>query len=177
MVIEDTPPNSPGDNPPPSPPSSSNHPPPPPPPSHPPLHTPSPPLGSPTQSNAIKNRENIQEILDQQMQMVAIASPPSQPKMSGSGRVEVYYQKEIVVVVKVSKIPDANATIDDQPIPYVGDQSEIDDYGGFLDPGLMPKVIVPAVPLSVVFPDSYFDGDIPQGTNSNIECDDDHLNP
>ena len=50
MVVDNTPPNSPGDNPPlPHPPSRN-----PPPPSHPP------PLNSPPQSDAVKNGENYQ---------------------------------------------------------------------------------------------------------------------
>ncbi|CAI9281004.1 unnamed protein product [Lactuca saligna] len=76
MVVNDTPPNSPCDNPPPHPPPSLNPPPPSPPPSHPPTPTPSPP-----------------------------------------------------------------------------------------------------VPLNVVYPNSYFKGEVPHGTNSDIVSDDDQLNP
>ncbi|CAI9279612.1 unnamed protein product [Lactuca saligna] len=43
---------------------------------------------------------------------------------------------------------------DDHPIPDTGDQSETDDYEGFLDLG-----------------------DVPQGTNNDIDYDNDHLNP
>ena len=41
----------------------------------------------------------------------------------------------------------------------------------------MAQAIVTAVPLSVVYPDSYFEGEIPQGTNNDIDSDDDQLNP
>ena len=35
----------------------------------------------------------------------------------------------------------------------------------------------PAIPLSFVYPDAYFEGEIPQGTHSDIESNDDQLNP
>ncbi|CAI9262177.1 unnamed protein product [Lactuca saligna] len=57
--------------------------------------------------------------------------------------------------------PDANATTDDQPILYIGDQSDTDDHEGFFDLGFMPQAVVSVVPLNVVFPDSYFEGEIP----------------
>ena len=76
---------------------------------------------------------------------------PSQPGISKAGRVEVDNQKGIVVAEK-----------NDQPIPYAGEQFETDDYEGFLDLGFMEQVIFPVVPLSVVYPDSYFEGEIHQ---------------
>lgn len=33
------------------------------------------------------------------------------------------------------------------------------------------------IPLSVVYPDVYFEGEIPQGTHYDIESDDDQLSP
>lgn len=39
--------------------------------------------------------------------------------------------------------------------------------------GFMEQV----VPLSVVYPDKYFEGKIPQGNNRNIESVDEQLNP
>ncbi|KAL7593935.1 hypothetical protein Lser_V15G32348 [Lactuca serriola] len=61
-TVDDTPPNSPGDNPPPT---LTNPLPPPPPPSHPPPKTPSPPPNSPPQSDAAKKGENFQEVVIQ----------------------------------------------------------------------------------------------------------------
>ncbi|CAI9289841.1 unnamed protein product [Lactuca saligna] len=136
------PPNSLGDNPPPPPPPSSN-----------PALPPSsslrpPPLPStniprpsicPLQSNITKKGEKNQESLDHQMQMVVIAPTPSQPEMSETGRPNLDF----------------------------GDQSETDDYDGFLYIGFMPPA---AVPLNVIYPDSYFEGEIPQGTNNEIEA-------
>ncbi|CAI9278262.1 unnamed protein product [Lactuca saligna] len=74
------------------------------------------------------------------MQIVVIASTPSQSEMFEAGRVEVALHKEIIF----SDILDAN---------------------------------VHDVPLNVVYPDSYFEGEISQGTNSDIESDNDQLNP
>ncbi|CAI9287949.1 unnamed protein product [Lactuca saligna] len=85
MIISDTPPNSPNDNPLPPPRPLS--------PSHPPRRTPLPTPNSPPQYDAAKKGENNQETFDQQMQMVVIASNPSQPDMFEVGRVETDYQK------------------------------------------------------------------------------------
>ena len=108
--------------------------------------------------------------------MVVIASTLSQPKMYEAGRVETDSQKEFIIAGQDNNIPDADATTNDQPFPEVGDQSETDDYKGFFDLGLIPQVVAHIVPLSVVYPHSYFEGDIPQGTNSDIESDDAQLN-
>ena len=62
------------------------------------------------------------------MKIVMISPTPSQPDMPETGRVEVDLQKEILVV----DIPDTDTTTD-QPNPNVGDQSDSDDYEGFLD--------------------------------------------
>ncbi|CAI9271293.1 unnamed protein product [Lactuca saligna] len=88
-------------------------------------------------------------------------TPPNSP-----GRVEVDNQKEIV-----------DATKDDQRITDAGEQSETDGYEGFLDLGFLAQAVVHAIPLSVIYPDSYFEGEIPQQTNSYIDFDDDQLNP
>lgn len=77
-----------------------------------------------------------------------IASTPSQPEMVKLGRVD--NQKSVVISEQEKNIPDADATIDDQPIPDVGDQSETNDYEGFLELGFMAQT---DVPLSVVYPD------------------------
>ncbi|CAI9281892.1 unnamed protein product [Lactuca saligna] len=57
-------------------------------------------------------------------------------------------QKEIV--------PAVDEMNDDQPILYIGDQSEIDDYEGCIEIGFMPQVVL-VVLLNVVYPDSYFE--------------------
>ncbi|CAI9268606.1 unnamed protein product [Lactuca saligna] len=105
--------------------------------------------------------------------MVVIVSTPSHLEISEAGRVKVDLQKEIVV----ADIPYDDATTDDQPIPDVSDQSKTDDYERFLDMGFMPQVVIPVVPLNVVYFDSYFEWEIPQGTNSDIESNNDQLNP
>ena len=61
------------------------------------------------------------------MEIVIISSLP---EMYESGRDD--NQKEIFVAEQERNIPDADATNNDQPIPDVGDQSETDEYGGFL---------------------------------------------
>lgn len=61
-------------------------------------------------------------------------------------------QKEIVDAEKESNdqtIPDVDATNGDQPILHIGDQSETDEYEGFLDLGFMAQAVVP---LSVFLP-------------------------
>ncbi|CAI9303387.1 unnamed protein product [Lactuca saligna] len=75
------------------------------------------------------------------MQMVVITPTPSQPEMSETGR--AILQKEIVV----TNFLDAKTTT--QPIPDTGDQSETNNYVGFIDLGFMPQVVVPAVPLNL----------------------------
>ncbi|CAI9279421.1 unnamed protein product [Lactuca saligna] len=75
MVVDDTPPNSLGDNPI-SPPSINL-----PQPSHPPLRTPSPLPNSPLQSDAAKKGENNQGLSDQQMHMIIIALTLSQSEI------------------------------------------------------------------------------------------------
>ncbi|CAI9297955.1 unnamed protein product [Lactuca saligna] len=65
----------------------------------------------------------------------------------------------LALQISVANILDVDATTD-QPIPYTGDQSKIDDYEGFLDLGFMQEVVVPIVPLNVVYPGSSFKGDI-----------------
>ena len=85
--------------------------------------------------------------------MLVISSTPSQPDMFEAGRVEADCQKEIVIARQESNIPNT----DDQPITEVCDQSETDDYEGFLDLGFRLQVVVPTVPLIVVSPDSYFE--------------------
>ncbi|CAI9298282.1 unnamed protein product [Lactuca saligna] len=62
------------------------------------------------------------------------------------------------------------------------DQSETDDYEGFLDIGFMQQVVVSTTPLNVIYPGSCFEGkfaqEVPQGTNSDIDSDDGvQLNP
>lgn len=88
--------------------------------------------------------------------MVVISSTSSLLEMYESGRVD--NKKAIIIAVQESKISDVDATKDDQPIPDTGDQSETDAYEGFLDVRFMPQVVLPTVPLSVVFPESYFFG-------------------
>ncbi|CAI9261562.1 unnamed protein product [Lactuca saligna] len=107
MFTEDTPPNSPGDNPSPPPPSSNPHPPPPPP-FHPPPHTPFPSSGSPTQTNDAKKGENSQESNYQKM---VTATTPYLPEMYESGRDD--NQKEIIVAEQERNIPDVDATNND----------------------------------------------------------------
>lgn len=102
--------------------------------------------------------------------MVVTTSTPSQTEITKSGRVKAEFQKEIVVT-------DTNARTGDQHIPDVGDQSETNDHKGFPDMGFMPQATVSGVPLNVVYTDSYFEGKIHQGTNNNIDSDDDQLNP
>ena len=66
--------------------------------------------------------------------------------MPETRRVEADLQKEIVVV----NILYADETIDDQPILDSGNQSETDEYEGFLDLGFMPPTVVP---LNVIYYD------------------------
>ncbi|CAI9298808.1 unnamed protein product [Lactuca saligna] len=58
-----------------------------------------------------------------------------------------------------------------------GDQSNINDYEGFLDVRFMPQVVVPDVPLNVIYLDSYFEEEVPQEINRAIELDNDQINP
>lgn len=81
MVIEDTPLNYPSDNSPLPPPSSN--PPPHPHPSHLPPRTPSPPPGSPPQTDDAKKRENSQERNDKHM---VTTKTPYRLEMSESGK-------------------------------------------------------------------------------------------
>ena len=104
------------------------------------------------------------------MQMVVITPTSSQLRMSETGRVEANLQKEIVV----ADILDAD-TATYHPTIETGDQSDTNDYEGFLDLGFIPQADVFVVPLNVIYPDSYFEGEVPQGTNSYIESD--QLNP
>ncbi|CAI9283013.1 unnamed protein product [Lactuca saligna] len=83
-------------------------------------------------------------------------------------------QKEIIVAEKERNAPNVDATKIDQLILDASDQSETDEYKGFLDLGFMAQVVVP---LSVVYPDSYFEGEIPQGTYNDIESKDKKINP
>ena len=53
----------------------------------------------------------------------------------------------------VIDIPDVDATTD-QPTPDTDDQSETNEYKGFLDLGFMHQAVVPIVPLNVVYPGS-----------------------
>ena len=48
------------------------------------------------------------------------------------------------------------------------------EYEGFFDLGFTAQAVVPQ---SVVYLDTYFKGEISQGTNSDIESDDEQLNP
>ena len=96
--------------------------------------------------------------------MVVIASNPSQPEMFESGRFEeaIVMAEQVNNIpdanatndhhisfinipdddatndqhISFSNIPDTDAT-NDQPISDTGDQSETDDYEGFLDLGYM----------------------------------------
>ncbi|CAI9283742.1 unnamed protein product [Lactuca saligna] len=111
------------------------------------------------------------------MQMqVMIVPTPSQPEMSGRVEAEVDPQMHIGVV----DILDDEA-ITDQPILYTGDESETDDNEGFLDVGFMQQLVVPIVPLNVVYLGSYSEGaipqEVPQGTDSDIDSENDQLNP
>ncbi|CAI9289760.1 unnamed protein product [Lactuca saligna] len=104
-----------------------------------------------------------------------IATTPSQPKMSKLGRDD--NQKSIVVVEKEINdhpILDDDALNDEKPIPKAGDQSETGEYEAFLELGFMVQTIVP---LNVVFPDTYFEGEIPQRRNNHIESDNEQPNP
>ncbi|CAI9267623.1 unnamed protein product [Lactuca saligna] len=74
--------------------------------------------------------------------------------MNGRIEAEANPQKQIIV----ADIPDADATTD-QPIPDIGDQSITDDYEGFLLLGFMKQA------------------DVPQGTDSDIESENEQLNP
>ncbi|CAI9301797.1 unnamed protein product [Lactuca saligna] len=89
---------------------------------------------------------------------------------------EVDPQKHIVIV----DISDVDA-ITDQLIPDIGDQLEIDDYEGFLDLGSMQEVVVHDVPLNFVYHGSCFEVEIyqevPKGNDSDIDYDNDQLNP
>ncbi|CAI9293937.1 unnamed protein product [Lactuca saligna] len=170
LITDVTPPNSLDDNPPPLPrpsnlyPSSSS--------SLPPPSTILPLLsGSPPQSDAAKKGENNQESHDQKMQMMVIAPTPSQPEILETKRVEANLQKEIFFI----GILEYGTKIDDQPILDFGDKSETDHYEGVLDLGFMPPAVVPNVPLNSICPDSCFEGEIPQETNTYIEFD--QLNP
>ncbi|CAI9300651.1 unnamed protein product [Lactuca saligna] len=68
---------------------------------------------------------------------------------------------------------DDDMIIDDTP----PNSLETNDYEGFLEIGFMPQADVSVVPLNVVYPESYFEGEIPHGTNSDIGYDNDQLNP
>ncbi|CAI9276065.1 unnamed protein product [Lactuca saligna] len=52
--------------------------------------------------------------------------------------------------VTIEENPPSSQVNDDQPILDVDDQSEADDYKGFLDLDCMPQTVIP---LSVVYPD------------------------
>ncbi|CAI9296761.1 unnamed protein product [Lactuca saligna] len=88
--------------------------------------------------------------------------------------------EDMVVDDTPPSTPDVDVTTD-QRIPDTSEHSEDDDYEGFLNLGFMQKVVVPAVPLNFVYHGSYFKGEIslevPQGTDIDIEYDNDQLNP
>ncbi|CAI9267957.1 unnamed protein product [Lactuca saligna] len=128
MLVDDTPPNSLGDNSPPPPPPLSNLPPSLPPPSHCPPRTPSSLPYSPEYD---------------------VAKGGGGLEMSETGRAEADLQKEIVI----ANIPYVVTKID-QPIPDTGNQSETDDYKGFLDVGFMPPANVPVVHFKLAYRDS-----------------------
>ena len=71
----------------------------------------------------------------------------------------------------------ADEITNNQHIPDAVDQSEVDDYEGFLDLGFMPQAVVPIVPLNVIYPHSYFEVEVPQGTNRDNDFNNDHLKP
>ncbi|CAI9277213.1 unnamed protein product [Lactuca saligna] len=105
------------------------------------------------------------------MQMVVLASASFQREVSQLGRVE----REIGVAEE-SNNSNFDAKIDDRPIPDASEQSETDDYEGFIGLGFMPQVSFSAIPQNVIYPESYFEGEIPQGTNSDTESDNDQVN-
>ena len=107
------------------------------------------------------------------MQVVIV----SRPEMTKSGEAEADPLEPIVVV----DVPDVDAATN-QPIPNAGDQSETDDYEGFLDLGFMQQAVVYDVSLNIIYPSSCFEGEfsqeVPQGTNSDIDPDEGiYLNP
>lgn len=82
--------------------------------------------------------------------MITTATPlhhdqPESEKEDNQGKMVVFQYK---------------AMNDDQPFPNTDDQSEThyDKYEGFLDLDFMAET---AIPLSVVYPDAYSDGEIP----------------
>ncbi|CAI9262292.1 unnamed protein product [Lactuca saligna] len=144
MMFGDTPPTSLGNHPPHPPPSSN-----PPLPSYPSLRTSSPLPDSPLQTDDAKKGEKNQE------PMMNTGSP-SQPEMSKSERDD--NQKAIVVGEQERNeqpIPNVDATNNDQPITNFGDQFKTNKYEGFLDLGFIEQIVVP---LSVVYPDTFFEG-------------------
>ncbi|CAI9290108.1 unnamed protein product [Lactuca saligna] len=66
------------------------------------------------------------------------------PEMTEMSRAKADTLEPIVV----ANIPDVDAATN-QPIPDTGDQSETDDYEGFLDLGFMQQAAIFSVPLSV----------------------------
>ncbi|CAI9281417.1 unnamed protein product [Lactuca saligna] len=125
--------------------------------------------GENSQGSYNQQRDNSQGSNDHQM---VDAITPSLPKMFESSRDD--NQKEIVAAKQESHIPDADATNDDQPIPKTSDHSETNDYEGFLDMGFMT---LDTIPFSIVYPDSYFEGEIPQGTHNDIKYKEEQVNP
>ncbi|CAI9280262.1 unnamed protein product [Lactuca saligna] len=87
---------------------------------------------------------------------------PLQPKIYESGRND--NQKAIVVAEQDHPILETDATN--------RDQSVTGEYKGIFDLGFIAQV----VPVGVVYLDTYFKGEISQGTN-DIESDDEQLNP
>lgn len=103
------------------------------------------------------------------------ATTPSQPEITESGKDDI--EKEIVVAEQERNdqpIPYVDEKNDEQPIPNASDQSETSEYEGFHDLGFMAHT---TIPLSVVYPNSYFEVEIPHVTNKYIHSDDDKLNP
>ena len=78
--------------------------------------------------------------------------------MSEAGRFEVLNQKEIVLDEEERNIPEIDATKYDQPIADADEQSETDHYEGFHDIGFMAEAVVPTIPLSFIYLNSYFEG-------------------